>query len=140
VGAGRAVPLRVEKPHDKLRFENNLYWRVGARVRIVRGERSYQSLKVWRKETGQELLDGRRLGLFKNPKLSPHAAGVHAGECVGVSLLQAFRPLPGSPATKGGLNLSGRLGLEPGPSDFLGDALPTQGTWPVRAVSGLGRL
>jgi hypothetical protein len=136
VGAGGAVPLRVEKPHDKLRFENNLYWRVGGPVQIVWGERSYPSLKGWRKETGQELLDGHRLGLFENPKLSPHPAGVRAGERIGISALQAFRPLPGSPARSGGLNLEGRFGTETGSTDLFGDPLPAQGAWPLGAVSG----
>jgi hypothetical protein len=34
LGIGGAVLLRVEKPHGKVRFENNLYWQGGSPVQV----------------------------------------------------------------------------------------------------------
>jgi hypothetical protein len=134
LSAGGSVPLRVEKPQAKLRFENNLYWREGSPVQVQWDRKVYSSLEEWRKETGEEMLDGHPMGLFENPKLSAHAAGVRAGQFVGAANLQAFRPLPGSPAKERGLNLpsSGRDIVS---ADFVGYRLPAIGSWPLGAFA-----
>jgi hypothetical protein len=134
LSAGGAVPLRVAKPDGKLRFENNLYWREGSPVEIEWDRKVYASLEEWRKETGQEMADGRPLGLFENPKLSAQAAGVRAGQFVGAANLQAFRPSPGSPATERGLCLRGG-GRDVVSEDFGGGRLPASGPWPLGAFA-----
>jgi len=130
---GGAIPLRVEKPHSKLRFENNLYWRDGSPVQVEWDQKAYASLEEWRKETGEESLDGNPVGLFENPRLTVHAAGMRSGQFLGVGDLQAFRPLPGSPAKKAGLNLRGRLASNTVFEDFVGRRLPAAGSWPLGA-------
>jgi hypothetical protein len=134
LSAGGAVPLRVEKPHGKLRFENNLYWREGSPVQVEWDRKVYTSLEEWRKETGQEIVDGHPSGLFEDPKVSVHAAGVRAGQFVGAADLQAFRPLPGSPAKERGLNLRGS-GRDIVSEDFGGGRLPASGSWPLGAFA-----
>ena len=132
LAAGGAVPLRVEKPHRKLRFENNLYWSEGSPVQVEWDQKVYTSLEQWRKETGQELLDGHSLGLFQDPKLTALAAGTQTGQFAGVADLQAFRPLPGSPAKQGGLSLPS-MGRDTVSEDFVGRRLPATGSWPLGA-------
>ncbi len=134
LAAGGAVPLRVEKPHGKLRFENNLYWREGSPVQVEWDQKVYTSLEEWRKETGQELLDGHPLGLFEDPKLRPHAAAAPAGQFVGAEDLQAFRPLPGSPARERGLSLRS-TGRDIVSEDFAARRLPATGPWPLGAFA-----
>jgi len=129
VAAGSALPLRVENPGEgRVRFENNLYWREGEPTRVSWGTETFSSLKVWRDRTGQELLAGEPTGLFANPGLSIHAPDGPRGERPGLQAGRTFRPLPGSPALLGGLDLRKRAGLNMGPHDFLGtplsDALP----------------
>ena len=135
LAAGDAVPLRVEKPHGRLRFENNLYWREGNPVTVAWNQEAYASLAAWRKAAGQELLDGRPVGLFENPKLSLHAPGVCPSPSAGVRKLEAFRPLRGSPAKKAGLNLQRRLGSGFASEDISGNRLPTTGSWPLGALA-----
>lgn len=132
---GGVVPLRVEKPHSKLRFENNLYWRDGSPVPVEWGQKAYTGLEEWRKETCQELLGGNPLGWFENPRLTLHAPGMRSGQFVGVSNLQAFRPLPGSPAKNKGLNLRSRFGIGITLDDFVGRRLPATGPWPLGACA-----
>jgi hypothetical protein len=133
LGIGGAVLLRVEKPHGKVRFENNLYWQGGSPVQVKWDQDAYRSLEDWRKATGAESLDGKPLGLFGNPMLTVHAEGVRAYQLVGVASLEAFRPLRGSPAQKNGLNLRSGFGLNSVLEDFVGRRLPATGPWPIGA-------
>jgi hypothetical protein len=132
---GGPVPLRVESPHTKLRFEDNLYWRDGDRVQIEWGQNAYTSLEEWRKETGEESLDGKPLGLFENPGLAVYKAGMRSTRSISASSFRTFRPLPSSPAKKAGLNLRSRFGFEGAFQDFLGRQLPANGPWPLGAFA-----
>ncbi len=135
LSTGGAVPLRVEKPHGRLRFENNLYWTRGSPVSVAWSEKFYTDLKEWRKETGEELLEGCPLGFAQDPKLSAHPVSVLLNHMVGVENLRAFRPLPGSPARQRGLNLHEVFGLDCGSADFCGRRLPANGPWPLGALA-----
>jgi len=130
-----ALPLRVEQPTDRLRFENNLYWREGAPVQVAWGAQSYSSLAQWRDRTGQESLNGKPTGFFANPALTSQPPGVHPGQLVGLDSLRAFRPLPNSPALAGGLDLRAVFGLDSGSGDLLGLTLPASGHLPLGAIS-----
>ena len=135
LSAGGAVPLHVEKPHSKLRFENNLYWRHDSLVFVAWGEKSYASLEEWRKATGEELREGCPLGFTQDPKLSARPARVLPNRLVGIPNLRAFRPLPGSPARRQGLNLHDDFGSDSGSEDFCGMRLPASGPWPLGALA-----
>jgi hypothetical protein len=129
------VPLRVENPHTKLRFEDNLYWRDCSKVEIEWGQNAYTSLEEWRKETGEESLDGKPLGLFENPGLAVNKSAMRSTRSISVSSFRTFRPLPSSPAAKAGLNLRSRFGFEGAFHDFLGRRLPATGPWPLGAFA-----
>ena len=136
---GTALPLRVEEPNDRLRFENNLYWREGGPVQIAWGTQSYSSLNEWRERTGQESVSGEAMGLFTNPVLSSHPIEVRPGQPIGLSSLQAFRPLANSPALAGGLDLRRKFGLDIGSRDLLGMLLPASGRLPLGAIGAPAR-
>jgi hypothetical protein len=133
LAVGGAVPLRVEKPHDKVRFENNLYWQDGSLVQIKWDQQVFRSLQDWREATGAESLDGKPLGLFENPKLTVQAEVLRSSQVLDVSNLLAFRPLPGSPAGTKGLNLPRRFGWDMVLQDFGGQRLTATGSWPLGA-------
>jgi hypothetical protein len=132
IAAGSALPLRVEEPHERVRFENNLYWREAGPTQIAWGTQTYSGLKEWRDRTGQESLGGEPTGLFANPALRYHPPDTAPGERHGLEAGRAFRPLPGSPALAGGLDLRKKFGMDIGPRDFLGT--PLAGNLPLGAI------
>jgi hypothetical protein len=132
---GGGVPLRVEEPHAKLRFENNLYWRDASPVQVAWGQAAYASLAEWRKATGEESLEGRPLGLFEDPRLAGCGTEDRRLKPFNAASVRALRPLPGSPARKGGLNLRSAFGSDAVPADFLGRRLPATGAWPLGALA-----
>lgn len=123
--------MRVEEPGERVRFENNLYRREGGATQIAWGTQTYSGLKAWRDRTGQESLGGEAVGLFANPALSHHPPDVVPGGRHGLEAGRAFRPLPGSPALAGGLDLRKKFGLDTGPRDSLGT--PLAGNLPLGA-------
>jgi hypothetical protein len=133
-----ALPLRVEQPTDQVRFENNLYWREGGPTEIAWGTETYSSLEEWRARTGQELLSGEATGLFADPLLSRPPPDAPPAKRHGLQDLRAFRPLPGSPAPAGGLDLRKKFGMDTGARDFLG-LLPLASGFPLGAI-GAARL
>lgn len=136
VSRGTAIPLRLSQPHDRLRFENNLYWREGEPIQIVWGDRTFAHLGEWRASTGQELVGGKPAGFTEPPNLTSHGVGVQAGARIGLRELRAFRPLAKSPTKAGGLDLQELFGLDPGERDFAGRRLPKSGQLPLGAFRG----
>jgi hypothetical protein len=133
IASGSALPLWVEEPEERVRFENNLYWREGGPTQIAWGAQTYSSLHEWRDRTGQESFNQEPAGLFANPGLTRHPHAVRAGERLGLQTVRAFRPLPSSPALAGGLDLRQKFGLDAGTRDFLGP-LPLAGRFPLGAI------
>jgi len=133
VATGSALPLRVEQPQDRVRFENNLYWRQGGPTEISWGTQTYATLQEWRDRTGQELLSGVRMGLFADPVLSSNSPDPLSVERRGIQAVSAFRPLRRSPAIAGGLDLRKMFGLDTGSRDFLG-LLPMADRFPLGAI------
>lgn len=133
VSAGAAWPLRVEAPSDRLRFENNLYWREGGSPLIGWGGTTYASLQDWRAGTGQEAVNGEPTGVLADPALA--LAGTHPSGVgfQGMTSLRWFCPRPGSPALVSGLDLRDRFGLDSGSRDLLGASL--DGRFPIGAIA-----
>lgn len=135
ISKGSAVPLKVESPHDKLRFENNVYWRSGEPFQIKWGEQVFASPSDWQAQTGQENYGQVGIGFSQNPLLTTHPAGMESARYVGLKALQAFYPRPDSFVLKSGLNVG--TGYKPGENlrDFIGNQLPAIGQWPLGAFS-----
>lgn len=136
VASGAAIPLRVSRPHNGIRFENNLYWREGERMQIAWDDSVFPTLGEWQNRTGQEMLAGVPVGLVAAPVLSAHPRAVRARERIGLQGLRAFRPLQNSLAIAGGLDLRSRFGLDVGQRDFRGALLPVSGWLPLGAIGG----
>jgi len=137
IAKGSALPLRVEEPEGRVRFENNLYWREGGPTRIAWGNQIHSSLQEWRDQSGQEYLGEGPVGLFANPALTEHSPNATPDERDGLQAGRAFRPLPGSPALVGGLDLRKKCGLDVGPRDFLGT--PLSDLLPLGAIAAPAR-
>lgn len=132
IATGPALPLRVEQPEDRVRFEGNLYWCEGGPTQIAWGAQTYASLREWRDRTGQESVNGEPTGRFANPALSQPPPGVRPGERRGLQAERAYRPRPTSPALAGGLDLRKTFGLDIGDRDLLGR--PLAGRFPLGAI------
>jgi hypothetical protein len=137
VSTGSALPLRVEDPHEQVRFENNLYWREDGPTAVAWGAQTYSNLQEWRDRTGQELVGGKPAGLFADPALSKAFPGAPAVEPQDLQIMRAFRPTPNSPALAGGWDLRKTFGLNTGDRDFLG-LLPRGGPFPLGAIGTRG--
>ena len=105
------------------RFLGNLYWGLGGRGFRV-GE--YTDLNAWAAATGQEKIGDRIVGRFADPMLRQEGIGQSIDANKLASLFE-YQLLPGSPAIDNGLNLKQLFNIDPGPRDYYGTPLPTDG-------------
>jgi hypothetical protein len=132
--SGNAIPLRVQQPESRMRFENNLYWREGGPAQIAWDTNLFSNLKEWRDKTHQESVNGKETGLSQFPQLTVHPPQQPVGEYIELAHLKAFRPLPQSPVLVCGIDLKGQFGLDAGPRDLLGSPIPASGPIPLGAI------
>ena len=97
---------------DELSFVGNAYHATGA-FKIIDTNDSYPSLAAWQAATGQEVHDGVKTGLETDPLLV-NPDGEAADD---------FRLTGASPLIDAGFDLTA-AGLEVGPHDFYGNAVP----------------
>jgi hypothetical protein len=105
------------------RFVGNLYWGLGGRGFRV-GE--YTDLNAWAAATGQEKIGDRIVGRFADPMLRQEGIGQSIDANKLASLFE-YQLLPASPAIDNGLNLKQLFNIDPGPRDYYGTPLPTDG-------------
>ncbi len=101
-------------------FAGNAYWAVDGAFDIA----GYKSLEDWRKATGQEMLNGKPVGLVVNPKLMDMGKSVTIGDPTKLHTLTAYRLQKNSPLIDAGLNLRSLFGIDPGKRDFYGTSIP----------------
>jgi hypothetical protein len=128
VSLGPQIYNRTEENGKLGRFRANLYWAVGERGFRVG---PYRSLEEWAAASGQESIDGRLVGLFADPAL-PIRGPALLTKPTDLNRLEDYRLGKGSPAIGAGLDLR-RFGIDPGLSDFYGNALPENAALSVGA-------
>jgi hypothetical protein len=104
-------------------YRGNLYWAMGERGFRVEG---FKSLAEWAAATGQERVDGRLVGLFADPAL-PRSGPALLTDPADLHRLVEYQLREGSPARGAGLDLRKMFGIDPGPADFYGNPLPSEG-------------
>ncbi len=96
-------------------FAGNNYWSGGAAFVIRDNGQSFSSLSAWRTSRGQEKLGGQPVGGSTDPRFKvPPAGGDPA-----LNRLIALQLKTDSPLVDGGLDLTARFGIDPGPRDFF---------------------
>jgi hypothetical protein len=105
------------------RFRGNLYWAVGERGFRVDG---FGSLEEWAAASGQERIDGRLAGLFADPAL-PRSGPALLTNPADLYRLVEYQLRESSPAVGAGIDLRKVFGVDPGPVDFYGNPLPSEG-------------
>ena len=101
-------------------FAGNAYWAVDGKYDIA----GYKSLDEWRKASGQEMLNGKLVGLVVDPKLMDLGKSVTIGDPNKLHTLTAYRLQESSPLIDAGLDLRPLFGIDPGDRDFFGNSIP----------------
>jgi regulation of enolase protein 1 (concanavalin A-like superfamily) len=110
-----------------LSFKGNDYYSSGSTTSFIYGSHTYSSLSSWQSATGQEMLNGKSVGLQENPGLVGAGQG---GTITDISALTTslndYKLQSTSPLINRGVNLAS-LGITSPPTDFFGNAVPVAG-------------
>ncbi|MFB0555389.1 MAG: choice-of-anchor Q domain-containing protein [Phycisphaerae bacterium] len=101
-------------------FAGNVYWAVDGAFDIA----GYKSLEAWRAATGQEMLNGKPVGLVVDPMLMGLGKSITIGDPTKLHTLTAYRLRKNSPLIDAGLDLRSLFGIDPGKRDFYGTSIP----------------
>jgi hypothetical protein len=101
-------------------FKGNLYWAMGDGGFSVD---EYASLEDWAGATGQEMVDGRLVGIYADPLLAKNGTGLIM-DPRRIFDLTEYLLLDGSPAVDTGLDLKSLRGLGVSSKDFFGNTIP----------------
>jgi len=101
-------------------FAGNAYWAVDGQFNIA----GHKNLEAWRKATGQEMLNGKSVGLVVNSKLMDVGKSITIGDPTKLHTLTAYRLQKDSPLIDAGLDLRSLFGIDPGKRDFYGNTIP----------------
>ena len=102
-------------------FAGNVYWAVDGAFDIA----GYKSLEAWRAATGQEMLNGKPVGMVVDPKLIDIGNSITIGDPTKLHTLAAYRLQKDSPLIDAGIDLRSQFGIDPGDRDFYGNPIPS---------------
>lgn len=128
-----ATPVFLPSPGGT-KFYNNDYYSYGQGFNVSWNGTAYTSLSAWQTATGQEKLSGISIGLTSNPSIYVPGGGWANGGYVPANLY-AYNLQAGSPMTGAGLNIQSQFGINPGKTDYFGNAI-SAAALPVGAASG----
>jgi hypothetical protein len=111
-------------PSNRLVLAGNNYYASGSTFKLLYDGTTYNSLSQLQNATGQEKFNNRRVGSVANPQLNNPGAGGTIGDADALSGLTAYMLKSTSPLKNSGLNLPMFYGIQPGPKDFYGNAIP----------------
>jgi hypothetical protein len=114
------------------KFYNNIYWQVHGEKKIM----GYESIEAWARATGNETIDGKVLGIQKNPLLMDPAVSSLPTDPLKIDPenLNTFSVNEGSPAIDAGLNIPEIFSLSPGQRDLAGNKIPLGNTFEIGAL------
>lgn len=101
-------------------FAGNAYWAVDGKYDFA----GYKSLEDWRAATGQEMLNGKPVGLVVNPKLMDMGKSITIVDPTKLHTLTAYRLQKNSPLIDAGLELRSVFGIDPDKRDFYSNPIP----------------
>jgi hypothetical protein len=102
-------------------FVGNAYWAVDGKHNFA----GYRSLEAWRKATGQEMLNGKPVGMVVDPKLIDLGNNDTIGDPTNLHTLTAYQLQKDSPLVDAGIELQSQFGINPGNRDFYGNPIPS---------------
>jgi hypothetical protein len=102
-------------------FQGNDYWSGKSALSIQWNGSTYNTLKAWRAASGEEMLDGKPVGLRVRPELTDAGGGGIIGNADQLVTLTAYELRPHSPLADTGLDLN-EFALTWDPYHFADDA------------------
>jgi hypothetical protein len=112
-------------------FQGNCFWSLSGDQSIA----GYKNLDEWAKETGNEKLDGKVVGLFADPGLqNPGSCSMTDPRKLDTKNLADYCPKSASPLIDRGLDLKMHFNLTPGTKDIAGSAIPQGKAFDVGAL------
>ncbi len=112
----------IVRTGDGCILRNNCYFRADGGFAVRQGK-VFDSLAAWQDATGQEKLDGARIGFAADPRLRRPGGGGAIDNPARLGALASYDLLPSSPLIGKGLDIRKVFGIEPGPGDFRGTSL-----------------
>jgi len=112
--------VRGRPDRSMVTFAGNAYWAVDGKYDFA----GYKSLEEWRKATGQEMLNGKPVGMVVDPELIDISKSVTIGDPTKLHTLGAYQLQKNSPLIDAGLDLRSLFGIDPGDRDFYGNPIP----------------
>jgi hypothetical protein len=112
-------------------FERNCYYRLHGKEEIA----GYSSLTQWANATGNEMKNGKLVGLYMNPKLvNPGVVKMENPRDLNVNLVRMFGLKPDSKLIDAGIDLSKVLNEHVGKRDIAGTAIPQGKKFDIGAI------
>lgn len=112
-------------------FERNCYYRLQGKEEIA----GYSSLTQWANATGNEMKNGKLVGLYMNPKLvNPGVVKMENPRDLNVNLVRMFGLKPDSKLIDAGSDLSKVLNEHVGKRDIAGTAIPQGKKFDIGAI------
>ena len=133
-GGDEALPLVVEQSEDKLRFLNNLYWNGGSPLRIKWDNQDHSTLEGWRRATGQEMAEGKSLGVFADPEFAFASVMAPSNDDDWRARLTAYTPLRSGTQRLSAIPTVVRSVKPEAAVDILGCVLKAE-RWPLGAIA-----
>jgi hypothetical protein len=124
IATGGKNLIRIPCPNDGWTFRNNCYYTYGGDVRILWGDKTYNSLDEWCTATGQEKLDENLTGFDTDPGLEDPGKGGTIGDAHKLATLKAYMLKQTSPLVDKGLSIRSASGTDSGMRDFFGTPTP----------------
>jgi hypothetical protein len=101
-------------------FAGNAYWSVEGTFDVA----GYRSLGAWQRDTGQEMRNGKPVGLVVDPRVTDLGKNPIIGDPSKLHTLSAYRLQENSPLIDAGLDLRSLFGIDVGKRDFYGNPVP----------------
>lgn len=112
----------------EMMMQGNLYYSSQGETAIYFQDRLYSNFEYWRLlNPEQEKLHGKRTGLVTNPYFGSVGTASSVTDPSMLASVTSYRPSAWSACLSHGLNLKKLFKINPGETDFWGNALPTNG-------------
>lgn len=117
-------------PKDYHDYKGNLYWDFGEGDNWF-GESA--GLQAWREKCGQEMLNGKPVGIYADPMLRDPGHGEKLTDPTQLPKLLAYTLRGKSSCINAGLSLATLFGITPGTQDFFGTKFTNNMTYAIGA-------
>ncbi|MBR9997385.1 MAG: hypothetical protein KFF73_00370 [Cyclobacteriaceae bacterium] len=124
--------LPAEQSIDEEEFYGNIYWQLHGHMKFM----GYKSMEEWARATGNEMMDGKFLGLQKDPMfIDPVSSSISTDPIkIDPDNLNAFNISAGSPVIDTGINLLEEFSLTQGQHDLAGNKIPQGNSFDIGAL------